>query len=252
MIKLYYTSDNLLIQATELASGIPGNQLIQADMSELNNTSLPALVLASDGLWFMSQHFKPLNMAEFYSNFILVRAKSVLRETLIQAVNIKVNQQNQIKALDLTAGLGRDSILMSLCGYQVTMVESNPYLAVILKYLTTTFSNKFPLLKLVYMDNLDFLNANHDKYDIVYLDPMFQDGKQALAKKDMQIIDQCQLMYNGLQEPRSNEDLFIQAKKCCSNKLVIKRDNKQASLVASPKPTYSKLGKTIRFDIYQC
>ena len=252
MIKLHYTSANLLKESSNLIAGIPGYQLVQASMSELNNSSLPALVLSSDGLWFMSQHFKPLNLTEFYSNFILMRAKSVQRETLIQAANIKVNQENQIKALDLTAGLGRDSILMSLYGYQVTMVESNPYLAVILKFLTTTFSNRLPLLQLVYMDNLNFLKANLDRYDIVYLDPMFQDGKQALAKKDMQIIDQCQLMISEQQEPRSNDELFAQAKKSCSNKLIIKRDNKQACLVASPKPTYSKLGKTIRFDIYQC
>jgi len=52
------------------------------------------------------------------------------------------------------------------------------------------------------------------------------------------------------QQENDEQQLFQKSYVKVLNKLVVKRDNKQASLVASPKVSYAKQGKTIRYDIY--
>jgi len=95
------------------------------------------------------------------------------------------------------------------------------------------------------------LHESNKVYNLIYLDPMFNDGKQALAKKDMQLIDLL-IHQVSLKYATDNQALFELARKRCRQKLIVKRDNKQAELVSQPVPTYLKKGKTIRFDVYQC
>jgi hypothetical protein len=77
---------------------------------------------------------------------------------------------------------------------------------------------------------------------------MFADNKQALAKKDMQLIDWFVGM--SIDTCVNNLEIYNLAIKIC-HKLIVKRDNKQEFLIKQLKPTYQKLGKTIRFDVYQ-
>ena len=51
-------------------------------------------------------------------------------EMLAKAV--KTDQEN-LKAIDATAGMGEDSLLLAACGYQVTLYEQNPVIAILLK-----------------------------------------------------------------------------------------------------------------------
>lgn len=249
-ICLYYSDSQLALVAQELAAIIPNSVAV-----ECNNPSSSVgelfLCLQTDGLVIYTTGFKPFNLATFYSEFIKKRRASLSRENLIQAINLHPNKSVQpISILDLTAGLGRDSMLLSLYGYQVTMLENNPYLAIILNYLCHTFKTQLAELKIIYTHNYDYLYSTTEDFDAIYWDPMFADNKQALAKKDMQLID---LFINKATntEQVENAVLFDLIRSHCLHKLIVKRDNKQANLLTNPKPTYSKTGKTIRFDIYQ-
>ncbi len=208
------------------------------------------LMLRKNGLYFYSNLFKPINLQELYSDFILKRRNGIHNDMLIQAIGV---HSQDTTALDITAGLGRDSILMSLAGIKVKMIESNPSLAIILNYLCTKFAKLLPNLQCEFGDSYYLLTANQlDNYDVVYVDPMFNDGKVALAKKDMQLIDLLVTNSSAVKLNYSVEDLFNSAVRHCVNKVIVKRDNKQAPITTTVNATYSKKGKTIRFDIYQC
>lgn len=247
-INLYYSDDTLRAQALELAAIVPDAQVLRFDsalaMDELY------LLLTNESLMVVSLLFKPFNVYSFYHEFIAKRKPGLKREILLQAINLKPSVSQPIKVLDLTAGLGRDSILMALSGFTVTMLENNPYLAIILNYLCLNFRTQLNDIQVIYTHNYDYLQSITDKHDVIYFDPMFADGKNALAKKDMQLIDL--MIKTANQESHIADDtVFNLAWSLCSHKLVVKRDNKQQSLVAKPCPTYNKAGKTIRFDVYQ-
>lgn len=247
---LYYSNPELEQQAATLVANIDTMQLSLIEPKTEINANV-YLCLECDGLYVYSDQFKPLNLKNFYSEFIGKRKPGIKSEILIQAINLRVNSDEVIRGLDTTAGLGRDAILMSFAGYRVTMLENNPYLAVILNYLCAEFSIQLPFLRLIHVDNLSYLSETSESYNFIYLDPMFNDGKQALAKKDMQLIDLF-IRQSSVDYALDANGLFNNARLKCQQKLIVKRDNKQIELVANPKPTYVKKGKTIRFDVYQC
>lgn len=225
-------------------------------ISDLQVLSMPAIVpyvyllLKLDGLWLYTPSFEPFHLDKFYAEFIAKRRKIIGKELLIKAANPKVVDKKLI-ALDLTAGIGRDSILLLLAGYRVTMLENNPYLAIILNYLRLAFSSVLADLTVLYTNNHDFLISSSDNYDLVYYDPMFEDGKMALAKKEMQIIDFL-IEVSAIGVGSDNNEMWQLLKSHCSGKVIVKRDNKQKELFGSIKPTYAIKGKTVRFDVYQC
>lgn len=245
---LYFANNELSSLADSLSNNITDTKLC-TNISVLDG--IVNLYLDVDGLYLYSDKFKPLNLLLFYNEFINKRKNTISRENLVQAINIgKLKSQvAELSALDLTGGLGRDSVILALAGFNVTIVERNWYLAIILRYLSISFTHLFNL-KVVFGDSYLYMQQNELNYTIAYFDPMFEDGKRALSKKDMQLID----ILVGLDESKlvdiSPEDFFYSILSHC-NKLIVKRDNKQASFFSSSKPTYQKLGKTIRFDIYQ-
>jgi 16S rRNA (guanine1516-N2)-methyltransferase len=213
-----------------------------------------SLVLTHDGLYLLTPQFKPFNLRIFYEEFIHQRQPSISRELLIQTVKLKTPNQTKT-ALDLTAGLGRDALLLALAGFEVSLIENNPYLGIILEYLTQVIAPQFNLVMRVFtQNNYDYLsNLNHN-YAIIYFDPMFNDGKSSLAKKDMQIISGLIKFNQKISTviDYSDIDVFNLATTKCEQRIIVKRDNKQAKLVQKPLPNYSKQGKTIRFDVYLC
>lgn len=207
----------------------------------------PCLYLAEEGLLIYTAEFKPLNLNTFYQQFIARRRPGIARELLVQAVKLKAGAT--LNVLDLTAGIGRDAILLALAGYAVTLVENNPYLALILNYLCLEFAAQLPNMTVVYADHNAYLQDKRQKYAVIYLDPMFAEAKRALAKKDMQLIALF-LQQANVSKTTDFAQLFRQAAACCTHKIVIKRDNKQARLITTPLPSHSKTGTTVRFDVY--
>ena len=83
--------------------------------------------------------------------------------------------------LDCTAGLGRDGILLSKLGYDVTMIEKNPILILMLNnYLSRTKDIK---ARLLYGDSLSYVRIAKKIFDYIYIDFMFEKKNNAKPSK---------------------------------------------------------------------
>lgn len=201
------------------------------------------LRLDKDGLSVITSKFNPIYIDHLYHK-ILLRRRQLNRELLIQAIKLKPS--DNLFIIDATAGLAKDAALLALYGYQVLMLEQNPILATIIYYALDNKLIPADNLQLIFTDSIEYFKFNNDiKPDIVYLDPMFNHLPKSLAKKDMQIIQL--LVHNNSNS--SDIELFniVQEQ---AKRVIIKRDYKQATLVNIPAPSYTKVGKTIRYDIY--
>lgn len=168
-------------------------------------------------------------------------------EMLVRAVK---SDEPNLTAIDATAGMGEDAFLIAAAGYDVTLHEQNPVIAVLLKDAIRR-AKKNPKLKdiamrmhLVEGDSVKLLTERVDKVDVVYLDPMFpKRQKSGLINKKLQLIQK-------LEPPCSEEeDLFDAAISAGPSKIIVKRPLKSPNL-AGRKPNYELLGKAIRYDCY--
>lgn len=76
------------------------------------------------------------------------------------------------KFLDLTSGFGIDAYFLSRNFEEITLVEQNPDLLEIVKHNWGILGRKANFVR----ENLeDFLTQNHEKFDLVYLDPARRD-----------------------------------------------------------------------------
>lgn len=168
-------------------------------------------------------------------------------EMLAKAV--KTDQEN-LKAIDATAGMGEDSLLLAACGYQVTLYEQNPVIAILLKDAlrrakkNTVLKDIVSRMQLVEGDSIEHLNKRLDPVDVIYLDPMFPGRqKSGLINKKLQLIQK-------LEPPCSEETaLFDAAMAAQPSKIIVKRPLKSPYLDERV-PSYSLKGKAIRYDCY--
>ena len=168
-------------------------------------------------------------------------------EMLAKAV--KTDQEN-LKAIDATAGMGEDSLLLAACGYQVTLYEQNPVIAILLKDAlrrakkNTVLKDIVSRMQLVEGDSIEHLNKRLDPVNVIYLDPMFRGRqKSGLINKKLQLIQK-------LEPPCSKETaLFDAAMAAQPSKIIVKRPLKSPYLDERV-PSYSLKGKAIRYDCY--
>ena len=168
-------------------------------------------------------------------------------EMLAKAV--KTDQEN-LKAIDAPAGMGEDSLLLAACGYQVTLYEQNPVIAILLKDAlrrakkNTVLKNIVSRMQLVEGDSIEHLNKRLDPVDVIYLDAMFPGRqKSGLINKKLQLIQK-------LEPPCSEETaLFDAAMAAQPSKIIVKRPLKSPYLDERV-PSYSLKGKAIRYDCY--
>ena len=161
----------------------------------------------------------------------------------------KTDQEN-LKAIDATAGMGEDSLLLAACGYQVTLYEQNPVIAILLKDAlrrakkNTVLKDIVSRMQLVEGDSIEYLNKRLDPVDVIYLDPMFPGRqKSGLINKKLQLIQK-------LEPPCSEETaLFDAAMAAQPSKIIVKRPLKSPYLDERV-PSYSLKGKAIRYDCY--
>ena len=154
------------------------------------------------------------------------------------------------KAIDATAGMGEDAFLLAAQGYEVTLFEQNPVIAVLLKDALRR-AKKPPVLKdiasrmnLVQDNSVEGMSKLLDPVDVIYLDPMFPARqKSSLINKKLQLIQK-------LEPPCSEEtDLFDAAISASPSKIIVKRPLK-SEFLAGRKPSYTLNGKAIRYDCY--
>lgn len=151
-------------------------------------------------------------------------------------------------AIDATAGMGEDALLLAACGYEVTLYEKNAVIAELLRD-TMVRAQKSDVLKqivgrmrLVEGDSVELMHEQFERADLVYLDPMFpKRQKSGLINKKLQLMQRLEM-------PCGNEkDMLDAAMSLHPQKIIIKRPLKGAYL-ADTKPSYSVKGKAIRYD----
>ena len=176
-------------------------------------------------------------------------------ELLVKAARIKNTEAKNVSvplmALDATAGMGEDSLLLAASGFDVDMYEYDPVIAALLDDTLKRAADSDELAEAagrMHLHKEDSIKAMREmvpgSYDVVLLDPMFpQREKSALIKKKFQLIHQ-------LERPCADEeDMFEAAAALKPRKLIVKRPVKGAFL-AGRKPSYSLSGKAVRYDCY--
>ena len=101
-----------------------------------------------------------------------------------------------LSVVDATAGFGRDAWVIATLGCQVTLLEREPWLGMLLRQALTEASGMDETsaiaarMQLVTTGAADWFESQPDaSTDAVYLDPMYpQQGKKAQAKKEMQLL----------------------------------------------------------------
>lgn len=179
------------------------------------------------------------------------------RELLVRAA--KVKGCTAPRALDATAGLGEDALLLAAAGFQVDLFERDETIAALLADGLRRAATDGRLahivanMHLTCSDSLEALRrAASDisgapdaagAYDVIYLDPMFPARtKSASVKKKFQLL-------HHLEAPCDEEEALLRAAiDARARKVVVKRPAKGTAL-AGIKPSYTIAGKAIRYDV---
>jgi 16S rRNA (guanine1516-N2)-methyltransferase len=157
---------------------------------------------------------------------------------------------NTPTVLDLTAGLGRDAFVLASLGCDVTMVERDPVIAVLLEDGLRRAGADAEIgawvrerLHLVQSDAQAYL-ATDPVVDVIYLDPMFPERrKSAQVKKEMQIF------HDIVGDDEDAAAVLETARDIARQRVVVKRP-RLAEALGGQKPPSCVTGKTTRYDIY--
>jgi len=177
----------------------------------------------------------------------LIKRAQQKNQALLRACN---NKKKQIESvIDLTAGWGKDSLILAINGFNVSLVEQNRLLASCLQYLLAIAQkdNNQPCYQRMHIHARNSLGFIQDypeiERDCVYLDPMFPSHKSgAKPAKDLQLL---QLITTNL----AIEPLFAEALELARYRVVVKRPL-HAPPINELKPDIVYPEKTIRFDVY--
>ena len=169
------------------------------------------------------------------------------RELLVRAARVRGVEAPT--AVDATAGLGEDSLLLAAAGFTVTMFEKDPVIAALLRDALERAAANPELapvaarMTLVEGDSVAGLRDLGFSPDVVFLDPMFPERtKSAAVKKKFQLL-------HHLERPCDNEgELLDAAISARPRKIVIKRPPKGPWL-AGAKPSHALAGKAVRYDV---
>ena len=180
-----------------------------------------------------------------------LRPSNLNQEFLVKAGRMKGIECPAV-AIDATAGLGADSLLLAAAGFRVHLFEYNPVIAALLLDAMER-AREVPELRepvsrmeLHVGDSIEAMHRSEDSIgcipDLVLLDPMFPERqKSALVKKKFQLI-------HRLESPCMEEETLLNAAIAAGpRKILIKRPLKGPWL-AGRKPGYSVSGKAVRYD----
>lgn len=186
--------------------------------------------------------------ADFSTLTARLKTGNVRQELLVKAAKVKHPAAETPTAVDATAGLGKDALLLAAAGFSVHMVEYNPVIAALLRDALRRAASMPQLapvvarMQLTEADSVAFLASLDCAPDVIVLDPMFPARtKSAAVKKTFQLL-------HKIEQPCSNEEALLQAAlNAHPRKVVIKRPVK-GPFLAGVKPSYSLSGKAVRYD----
>ena len=176
-----------------------------------------------------------------------VKQGAISKELLARAAKIK-DTDKPLVAIDATAGLGDDSLILAAAGFHVKMFERNPVIHELLEDAIKRAAEIPELAEIVsrmelkHGDSVEAMKHLDFVPDVILLDPMFPERqKSALVKKKLQVIQKLEI-------PCADEaDMILTAMEAKPKKLIIKRPPKGPYL-AGLKPDFSIEGKAVRFD----
>ena len=256
-------------EAQKLADKIKAKILIEQEADGDKEQEL-ILQFASDGLTLRSGNLSM--QGDFTHMLSRIKQGSLQREFLYKASKLKNLGPNPI-AIDATAGMGEDSLILAAAGYEVYLYELNPIIAALLKDTvrrSATIPELAPIVSRMHVmegnsieamtglhvpeeienvrkpedDRVESENPFLPGIDLILLDPMFPARKKSgLIKKKFQLLQR-------LEQPCSDEvELMEAAFRAKPRRILVKRPQKGPYL-AEKKPDYSIPGKAIRYDIY--
>lgn len=207
--------------------------------------SIPILKQTEQGLALVADGMEL--RGDFEHMLPRLRPNRLSQELLVKAARTKGSEHPQ--ALDATAGLGEDSLLLAAAGFEVTMCESDATIAALLADALERARHHEQLapivarMRLIEANSIEVMNQLEQAPDVIYLDPMFPERtKSAAVKKKFQLL-------HYLEKPCDNaEELLGAAQAVHPRKIVIKRPLK-GELLAGVKPSYQLKGKAIRYDV---
>ena len=173
-------------------------------------------------------------------------------ELIVKAARTKRATQVLPFAIDATAGLGEDSILLAAAGFRVILYENDPVIAALLRDALRRATDDPDLAAVVSRmelreeDSIAALRRDHREQEVpevIFLDPMFPERqKSALVKKKFQLLQR-------LESPCTDEEELLAAALTANpRKILVKRPLKGPWL-AGVKPAYSLSGKAVRIDV---
>lgn len=225
-------------------------------MAEAEKTKLEKLLLeaglelesGADGLALSDGH---MSICGDFSHMLpRLKPHNLKRELLVKAAKVKRAEAGRLRAIDATAGLGDDALLLAAAGFDVTLYERNPLIAALLRDALSrarrdpTLAPVVERMRLAEGDSTTALPLLDFRPDIVLLDPMFPaKGKDAAAKKKLQMLQK-------IEQPCTDETALLEAALSTqARKVIVKRPVKGPHL-AGRKPSYTLSGKAIRYDVY--
>ena len=187
---------------------------------------------------------------DYVTMLLRLRQDRLAHELLVRAARVRGVERPV--AVDATAGLGEDSLLLAAAGFDVTLVEHDPVIAALLRDGLERATNEPQLegivgrMRLIEGDSVEVLAGLTEAPDVVYLDPMFPTKrKDAATKKKLQLLQMLEM-------PCSDGDaeaLLHAALAARPRKVVVKRPLKGPNL-AGLKPSSTFAGKVVRYDVY--
>lgn len=208
---------------------------------ELRRADDGALVLAGEGMELR---------ADLAGMVPRLRPDRLGRELLVRAA--RVRGVDAPTAVDATAGLGEDALLLAGAGFSVTLFERDPVIAALLADALERATDEPALagavarMRLVEGDSVAGLRAmgeRGERPDVVFLDPMFPERrKSAAVRKKFQLL-------HRLERPCADEEALLGAALAAGpRKVVVKRPPKGPWL-AGARPSYALAGKAVRYDV---
>lgn len=214
-------------------------------ISEAPEAGQLCLRLDGDGLHLQQDGLSLLG--DFSGMLPRLKPNALNGEMLVRAAKIK-GFEGTPTAIDATAGMGEDALLLAAAGFRVTLCERNPVIAALLRDTLERASEDPDLREVVGRmtlyagDSIELLYNLDRAPEVVLLDPMFPERrKSGLIGKKLQLLQK-------LEAPCSDEaELLEAAIQARPKKVVIKRPLK-GPFLADRKPAYSIRGKAVRYD----
>lgn len=169
------------------------------------------------------------------------RNLSIKNDLLSKALGISKGNR---RVLELSSGLGIDSVHISSLGAELTSIERNPIIYFLLiEAQKKSARQEVKRIQFLYQDALEYLKSlKPNSFDVVYFDPMYpQKKKSALPKQEM-------LVFRGLVGDDLDAQKVLLAALEKFKRVVIKRPVIAGPLLSPV--THSFEGKSVRFDIY--